>query len=108
MGFVFTLGNREDRDLAVFAEIEGRRADQVADIFNHQHIKRRQIEVIGAVADHVGVEVATGTGIDLVRRDPGGGNAIGVIGGLLVSFEDCETEFGLQGAQGRFKQGGLA
>ena len=60
------------------------------------------------VADHVGVEVAAGAGVDLLHRHAGGGDALGVVGGLLVPFEDGEAEPSPEVGQGPLEDRGLA
>jgi hypothetical protein len=56
----------------------------------------------------VRVEVAAAAGIDLHRRDTGGGNALGIVARLLIPFEDGKMQLVLQIAERPLKEGRLA
>jgi len=56
----------------------------------------------------VGIQMTAGAGIDLPYRDTGGGDAPGIVVGLLVPFDDGKAQFVRQVAQSPFKQRGLA
>jgi hypothetical protein len=58
--------------------------------------------------DHVGIQVASGAGVDLAHRNPGGGDASGVVIGLLIPFNDGTAEFYGQISERAFQQGCLA
>jgi len=64
--------------------------------------------MLDTVSDHVRVEMTAGASVDLVNRNPGGRDSIGIIAGLLVPFEHGEIEFILEIPKGSFKDGGLA
>jgi len=106
--FVFPFGDGKNDDLVVFSQVEGGRADQIADIFDQQYVKIVQVKVLGAVHNHVGIQMAPGAGVDLAHRDSGSGDALGIVIGLLVAFDDGEAEFVRQVTQGPFQQGCLA
>ena len=69
------------------AEIEGGGADEIADILDEHQGIVRQAEGLQRMADHMGVEMAALSGIDLDRLDAGGADALGVVRGLLVAFD---------------------
>jgi hypothetical protein len=58
--------------------------------------------------DHVSIQMASGAGIDLAHRNPGGGNASGVVIGLLIPFNDGTAEFAGQIPERAFQQGCFA
>ena len=60
------------------------------------------------MANHVGVQVAAGAGVDLAHRDPGGGDPVGVVAGLLVPLDDGAAGLTLQVGEGPLQEGGLA
>lgn len=105
---VLAFGDREQGDPARFAEVEGGGADEVADILDEQQPARRQRQLIQGVADHVCVEVAALAGVDLHRRRTGRANALGVVLGLLVAFDDRRRHAPAERLQGLHQQGRLA
>jgi hypothetical protein len=52
----------------------------------------------------MGIKMATGAGVDLAHRHSGGGNALGVVVGLLVPFYNRKAEFPGQVTEGPFQQ----
>ena len=62
---VLAFGDRQHHHLVRLAEVEGGRADQVADILDEQQAARRGGELVERMADHVGVEMAALAGVDL-------------------------------------------
>ncbi len=105
---VLALGDRQDGDLVVFAEVEGGRADEVADVLDQEQRFVLGLQALHGVADHVAVEVAALAGVDLQRRHAGGADALGVVGGLLVAFDDVDGDLVLQQLDGLAEQGRLA
>ena len=91
-----------------FSQIKRRRADQVADILDHQDVGGVEIKMFDPVADHVGVEMAAGTGVDLVDGGSGRGNAVGIVAGLLIPFEDGKADLVFEQRNRLFEQGGFS
>ena len=107
-GLVLPFGDREDRHLVVLAEVEGGGADQIADVFDHQDVGCFQVEVLHAVADHMGVQMTAGTSVDLLRPARRWRRCARHRCGLLVPFEDGEgPSRPLQVGQGALEKGGL-
>jgi len=65
-------------------------------------------DVVECVVDHVGIEVAGRTGGDLVGGGPGRAQAGGIVVGGEVADDRGHAQFGGEGADGAFEQGGLA
>ena len=86
--FVFALGHGQNRHLVRFPQIKGRRADQIADVFDQQQRILGQAQLFHRVSDHVCVEMAATAGVDLDCRGARGTNAFGILTGLLVAFDD--------------------
>ena len=105
---VLALGHREHHHLGALAEIEHRRADEIADILDHHHRARGGLQLHQPARHHVGLEMAAGAGVDLHDRRAGGADALPVIGGRLIALEHEERQLGLQIADGALEQRGLA
>jgi hypothetical protein len=105
---VLSLGHRQDQHLGAFAQIEQRRADQIADVFDHQHGLGRRVELRQPPRQHVGFEVATGARIDLDRGGAGGANTLGIVQRGLVALDDADRQVGAEVADGAFQQGGFS
>ena len=105
---VVALGGREQRHVAVLAEVETRGTDEIADILDEQDIQTRQLHMVQGVVHHVRVEMAGGAGGDLVRRHALGADARGVVLGFEVALDDGQAQFIPQRAEGGFKQQRLA
>ena len=74
--------------LSRLAEVEGGRADEVADVLDEQHAARRGRQRLERVADHVRVEMAALAGVDLDRRRAGGADPLRIVRGLLIALDD--------------------
>jgi hypothetical protein len=53
---VFTLGHGTEDDLALLAEIEQRRAHEIANVLDHQQAVPLRHQTAQSCADHLGVE----------------------------------------------------
>ena len=90
------------------AQIEGRRADQVADVLDEQDAALGRVQVFERMPDHVRVEMAALAGVDLDCRNARRPDAVGVVGRLLVALDDRERLPALERLYGAAKQGRLA
>ena len=79
----------------VLAEIERRRAHQVADVLDEQEAAVLGRERFDGVSHHVPVEMAALPRVDLQCARTGRANSLGVIGGLLIALDDRHRELGL-------------
>ena len=61
--FVLTFGDGKNGDLVVFPQVERGRTDEVANVFDQQHVQVVEVEALGAVHDHVGIQMAAGSGV---------------------------------------------
>jgi hypothetical protein len=89
--FVLSLGHTQHHHFVMLAEIEGRGADQVTDVLDKQDIQTGKIEVFHGMGDHMGVEMAARSGIDLFDRHPGSGDARRIVIGLLIPLDHGKT-----------------
>jgi hypothetical protein len=89
------------------AKIKGSRADQVADVLDKQDIQLIQIKGLSGMHHHMGIQMAAGTGIDLLDRHAGGGDPAGIVVGLLVTLDHRAAVTTGQISQGTLQQGGL-
>ncbi len=91
---VLALGDRADHDPRVLPDPELSRADEVADVLDHQQVDLLERDLRDRRADHVGVEVAlpseAGVGVDLGDRDVQMGDPVGVEAALHVALEDAD------------------
>jgi hypothetical protein len=96
----------------MLAEVEGRRADQIANIFDEEQFDmvpaRLLLEAVKAFVGQGCVEVAGPAGGELDDRHPFGPDALGIELGFDVAFDDPDGDFPFQRFDGVFEQGGLA
>ena len=76
---VFTLGDRKQNKPKVLAQIVGRGADQVADIFDEQKIQLAQVPAGEGVLDHGRFQMANRAGDDLFDGSQAAGKASCVV-----------------------------
>src|SRR5579883_1772898 len=107
-GLVLALGYREQDHLGLFAEIEQRRTDEIADVLDHEDGVRLGLEHTNRALEHLGLEVASAAGIDLHRPRPRGPNPLRIVGGGLVPLDDRYRDLTLQIAQRALEQSRLA
>ena len=65
-------------DLGALAEIEQRRADEIADVLDHDDGAGGGPQFLQPARDHVGFEMASRPGVDLHRRGARGADALAV------------------------------
>jgi len=70
------------------AEVEARRAHEIADVLDHEDCTCRRYEPVDSLADHVGVEVTALAGVDLDSARAGRADPIGVVARFLVALDD--------------------
>ncbi len=105
---VLALGGREHHHAAPLPQVEQRRAHEVAHVLDHHHRPGGGRQLGEAARHHLGVEVAAGARVDLHRRRPGGADALAVVRGRLVAFEDAKRLASAQLANGALEQRGLS
>ena len=105
---VLALGDRQHDDLVGLAEIERRRAHEIADVLDEKHRIVFGLKTLQRALDHAGVEMAALAGIDLQCARAGRADPVGVVRGLLVALDHRHREGGLQAADGLCEQRGLA
>ena len=70
------------------SQIETSGTNEVAYVFDEKERAGLGREIIYRMAHHVRVQMAAFAGIDLHRRRARGTDAVGIVGGLLVAFND--------------------
>lgn len=105
--FVRAFGDREDDHLGLFAKIEQRRADQVADVFHHDQRVGRWVELRECARQHLGFQMAARAGINLYRPASGGADALGVEQCFLITLDHTDRNGSGKVAQGVLQQGGF-
>ena len=105
---VVAFGDRQNDDLERLAEIEGGRANQIADVLDEHDAAGCHRQVVEGVADHMGIEVAASSGVDLDRRHAGGADALGIVGGFLVALDNTNWNRLAQRPRGRHQERRLA
>ena len=79
----------------LLAEVEHRRADEIADIFDEQHRAEPRPQLLERVARHMRVEMAALAGVDLDRGRAGRANALGIHGSLLIALDHRDGNIAL-------------
>ena len=82
----------EQDDLWGFAEVKTRRADEVADVLDHQRRVALRVEALQGATHHGRVEMAALASVDLERRCTRGANAIRIEACLLIAFDDGDRQ----------------
>ena len=102
-----SLGDRGDDHLVCLAQVETRRADQVADVLDEQHTVV-DVQFAEGPVDHFCVQVAALAGIHLQGGNAGGADTIRVRAGFLITFDDRQVHLIAESLQGFHQQRGLA
>lgn len=105
---VLALSYTQNDDLVVFAQIERSRTDKVSHILDQENIQGIQVKVLKGVADHMGIQMAPGSGVNLPNRNPGGSDPHRVIVSLLVALDYSKPNLLPKVMQGTLQDGGLA
>jgi hypothetical protein len=90
-GFVVAFGDGEDGDFVGFAEVEGRGADEVADVFDEEQIEAVDWELVKGVANLGSGQMAGAVGIYLMSGCAGFSYSLCVDIGLDVAFDDADA-----------------
>jgi hypothetical protein len=107
-GFVVPLWHADDDYSPVFAQVKKGGAYQVAHIFNRYDTVGYGVEFFEGMCDHFGIEVAAFAGIDLYDRGTRFSDAIGVVQGLLIAFDNADGKLGFEVAECPLQQTSLA
>lgn len=78
------------RHRGLFAKVKQRRTHQIANVFHHYQGVHRWVELLKRMRQHIGLKVATCTGIDLYRIAACGMDALGVEPRLLIAFNHAD------------------
>ncbi|GBE13231.1 hypothetical protein BMS3Abin13_01527 [bacterium BMS3Abin13] len=110
--FVRALGNRDQHDPFVLAQVKGGRTDQVADVFDKDQVKTvhaaLMLQPVQTLMNQPGIEVTGPAGGDLNHRRPFFPDPGRITLGFDVPFNDPETQLVAEMLDGMFKQGGFA
>src|SRR5215831_1286012 len=105
---VGALGDRGEHHAVRLAQVEQGRADQVPHVLDYHHRAVRGVQRGEGLADHRGVEVAPGSGVDLHYLAACRAHPVRVQRGLLVPLDDADDQLAGQVARGALEQRGLA
>ena len=105
---VFAFGGREQDEAELFAEVIAGRADEITDVFNKKEIEVVELPSFQCSLDHLGVEMADGSGSDLADVRGGALEAGGVVFSREISDQCGDVEVAGEAAEELFKEGGLA
>ena len=105
---VVALGHRADDHLLGLAQVEERRADEVADVLDEDDRAGPRVERPERLGDHRGVEVAAGPGVDLHGRRARGLDPAGVVVGRLVALDHEDRQLAAEVADRPLEQARLA
>ena len=75
LGFVVPFRDGEQHDIAVLTQIEGGRANEVADVLNEQDVDLMEVQLVQRGMNHVCIEMTGIAGCDLHCRGARGPNA---------------------------------
>ena len=101
---VVAFRHRQNHDLVRLAQIERRRAHEVAHVLDQQQAVVGELELRKRVRDHLRVQVAPLSGVDLHCSRARLAHAIGVARCLLVALDDGDGRSSLPRADGLYQQ----
>ena len=90
---VIPFGHAQDHGFEILSQVELRRTDQVTHVLDEQKVQVLYIQVFQGFLDHVAVQMAGATRVDLDNRGTRPADAFGVVGGLDVSLDDPNPKF---------------
>ena len=105
---VVALGDRGQHHPGLLAQVEQGRADQVADVLDHDQRPAGRVEQAQPLGHHLGVEVTACPGVDLHHLAARGADAPGVQRRGLVTLDDRDGHLAAQLPRGAFEQCGLS
>ncbi len=110
--FVRAFGHRNQDYPLMLAQVEGGRANQVADIFNKEQVDRITARLffqqMQSPVDLGRIQMAGPSGGDLHHRHPLGPDPLGITVSLDIPLNYPDSDLALQSFNGFFQQGGLA
>ena len=97
VGLVVAFGHGSDKDVGVRAKLESGRADEVADVLDDDQIQILERQLCQRHFDHVGIQMAIATGVDLDCGHAGCDDFVCVNrDGGSVSFDHAKLDPGRQ------------
>ena len=91
-----SLRHGEDHRVFHRAGIKLRRADEIADVFEHREINVGRAELIEPLLGHPGIQMAHAAGVELYALHTRACNRLGVHGGIDVRFHNADAKIVLQ------------
>ena len=86
------LGDTQDTNFGIFAEVKFRRASNIANVLNQHQIERVEVEFAETTLNERGFEVAGATGQQLDHRHPQLGDPIRIACRGNIAFQDTNPE----------------
>src|ERR1035441_2897715 len=105
---VFALGDRQQHDAQVLAQIVGGRTNEVADILDDQEVEVFQVKGLQGAAHHFRFEMADGAGGDLHDGGAGLAQPLRVVVGREVAYDHAGLQLRPQLPHALADKGGLA
>lgn len=101
---IITLSDADDGCPHRLPQVKQCRADQIAYIFNEQQTFISWLECFQRSINHIRIQVTALARINLHYGHTRGGNSVGIIRCLLVTFDDAAGYFSPQLPQGALQQ----
>lgn len=105
--FVLAFGHGGNDNLGPLAQVEERRTDKIAHVFDENDRTDGRCEFDQTPVDHRSVQVATSAGVNLNHLTAGLPNPLGIVGGRLISFQGPESQLRPEIADRSLQQRGL-
>jgi hypothetical protein len=107
-GLVHALGDRDDDDARVFAQVEERRTHEIANVLDENERPRWGVELSKPMADLLGVQVAPRSRVQLHGANANRAQAYCVDVALRIAFDRADDEVAAQRVDGGLEERGLA
>jgi len=92
----------------VLAEVEARRAHEIADVLDEEHVELADGQLVQGVVHHRRIEMASVAGRDLHGGHAAVTDALGVVLGREIALDDAQPQCVAQCPDRRLEQRSLA
>lgn len=106
--FIIALGYTQDHGLEILTQVELGRADKVPHVLDEKKVELGDVQISQGFLDHIAVQMAGPSGVDLNDRRPGLADPFGVVGGLDIPLDYPDAEIIFQGLDRFFQERSLA
>ncbi len=105
--FIIALGYTQDHGLEILTQVELGRADKVSHVLDEKKVKFGNVYILQGFPDHIAVQMAGPSSIDLNDRRPGLADPFGVVGGLDIPLDYPDAEIVFHGLDRFFQERSL-